>query len=240
MALIAAWKASSRESCADLFSVFWFGDLFGSDGVDGSVFDSTVSSHGFVFAVVMCACRFDAVGGMHAEHRVRDVSTKGDQQIAFALKLNGLFLFVTLLIQKEVAEVQLELTLSSCGRLASQSQKSYSRTPYHHNFTRSYPVSFIPFPMPTTSEKSVRMSDHSLKRANVHSYLQFHKTNINSPLPIRLTINSLTMNVAVDNSIHNGPLYETIREIKQQLPRKYLCFFWISITSDHSAPSEKW
>ncbi|KAG9533631.1 hypothetical protein KCU93_g189, partial [Aureobasidium melanogenum] len=68
-----------RRGSPVLASSLSFGDLFGSDGVDGSVFDSTVSSHGFVFAVVM-----------YVEHRVRDVSIKGDQQIAFGISLECL------------------------------------------------------------------------------------------------------------------------------------------------------
>lgn len=87
MALIAAWKASLRESCAGFFSVLDFGvgdfgrrwsdgplfsgDLFGSDGVDGSVFDSTVSNHGFVFEVVMYACRFDVAEGIRSVAAIR-------------------------------------------------------------------------------------------------------------------------------------------------------------------------
>lgn len=88
MALIAAWKASSSE-VSDGFSVVFgfdvegrglecsgglmlFGDssnlddrfgFDGSDGSDGSI-DSTVSSHGFVFAAFIRACCFGFGGSL--------------------------------------------------------------------------------------------------------------------------------------------------------------------------------
>lgn len=85
IALTAAWKASSRELSAGFLVAFgfdvescdpcWpddfvtFGDPFclgawvGVDGLTGSV-ASTVSSHGFVFATIMCTCCFDAEGSL--------------------------------------------------------------------------------------------------------------------------------------------------------------------------------
>lgn len=79
IALTAAWKASSRELCAGFAAVFGFDvEDFGRTWSDGLAFwngsfdledffspsdpvgsvDSTVSSHGFVFAVIRCACCF--------------------------------------------------------------------------------------------------------------------------------------------------------------------------------------
>ncbi|KAH0389068.1 hypothetical protein KCU92_g49, partial [Aureobasidium melanogenum] len=80
MALIAAWKASSRESCAGFFSVFWFGvEDFGRGRPDGPLFSAMGSS-----------LQSSSIGLRYVEHRVRDVSIKGDQQIAFGISLECL------------------------------------------------------------------------------------------------------------------------------------------------------
>ena len=85
MALIAAWKASSRELSAGFGVVFgfdaedcgrgWSGglallggsfDLGSWSGFLGSFdsVESTVSSHGFVFAAFICVCCFGIEGSL--------------------------------------------------------------------------------------------------------------------------------------------------------------------------------